>query len=129
MGAGMSKGRSSGLYRTMLKLIMYTDSYCMYTNKPYATSFRGFGHPELTFVMERTMDKLAKKLEIDPLELRLMNAIKPGDNTPTQAELNASNLGDISSCLLKAKELLNWEKEPHTKNEDGKIISRGLSAF
>jgi CO/xanthine dehydrogenase Mo-binding subunit len=34
------------------------DSLCIYTNHPYATAFRGFGHPELTFVVERAMDIL-----------------------------------------------------------------------
>ena len=56
----------------------------MYTNHPYATSFRGFGHPELTFAVERTMDMLAEKLAIDPFEIRMRNAIQPGHTTPTQ---------------------------------------------
>src|SRR5690625_5840966 len=87
MGAGMSKAGAvdcTGPYRIDNVIC---DSHCVYTNHPYATSFRGFGHNELTFVMERAMDMLAKKLDIDPLELRLMNAIKPGDTTPTQTQL------------------------------------------
>ncbi|MDP4157276.1 MAG: molybdopterin-dependent oxidoreductase, partial [Bacillota bacterium] len=41
---------------------VWCDSYCMYTNHPYAAPFRGFSHSELTFVIERTMDLLAQKL-------------------------------------------------------------------
>lgn len=129
MGAGMSKAGAvdcTGPYKIEN---VYTDSYCMYTNKPYATSFRGFGHPELTFVMERTMDILAKKLKIDPLQLRLINAIKPGDKTPTQTQLNASNIGDISTCLRRAKALLHWDNEKITTKKNDKIISKGISAF
>lgn len=129
-GPGMSKAGAAdctGPYRIDN---VYTDSYCMYTNKPYATSFRGFGHPEQTFAMERTIDQLAKKLNIDPIELRLINTIKPGDQTPTGVELTASNLGDITSCIKKAKELLIWNKDNIIRNtDDGKIIAKGMSCF
>ena len=43
----------------------------MYTNHPYATAFRGFGHSEYTFVVERTIDIMANKLGMCPLEFRL----------------------------------------------------------
>ncbi len=82
---------------------VWCDSYCMYTNHPYATSFRGYAHPELTFAVERTMDQLAEKVKIDPVELRLMNYIKPGATSPTQTALNASNIGDAAKCLKRAK--------------------------
>lgn len=128
-GAGMSKAGAvdcTGPYRIEN---VHANSYCMYTNKPYATSFRGFGHPELTFVMERAMDQLAEKLNIDPLELRLINAIKPGDTTPTEVRLNASNIGDVSSCLEKAKGLIEWEEGKIVRRENGKIVAKGISSI
>ncbi|SFI36588.1 Aldehyde oxidase and xanthine dehydrogenase, a/b hammerhead domain [Paenibacillus sp. UNC496MF] len=69
---------------------VHCDALAVYTNHPYATAFRGFGHLENHFCIERTMDLLAKKLGLDPLELRARNAILPGDTTPTQAPLNRS---------------------------------------
>lgn len=129
MGAGMSKAGAvdcTGPYN--IENVM-TDSYCMYTNHPYATSFRGFGHNELTFVMERAMDMLAEKLAIDPLQLRLMNAIKPGHTTPTQTHLNASNIGDVSQCLRKVKELINWNDGQRIQMKNGKIRAKGISSF
>lgn len=129
MGAGMSKAGAvdcTGPYRIEN---VVCDSHCMYTNHPYATSFRGFGHNELTFVMERAMDILAEKLQIDPLELRMINAIKPGDTTPTQTHLNASNLGDTSTCLRKVKTLINWDEGRKIKTKDGKIRAKGISSF
>jgi len=129
MGAGMSKAGAvdcTGPYRIDNVIC---DSHCVYTNHPYATSFRGFGHNELTFVMERAMDMLAKKLDIDPLELRLMNAIKPGDTTPTQTQLNASNIGDPSACLRKIKKLINWDGEHRKVLKNGKIRTKGISCF
>ncbi len=107
---------------------VWCDSYCMYTNHPYATSFRGYAHPELTFAVERTMDQLAEKVKIDPVELRLMNYIKPGATSPTQTALNASNIGDAAKCLKRAKELINWDEGKRTET-NGKIKSKGISLF
>ena len=62
---------------------------------------RGFSHSELSFVIERTMDLLSQKLQMDPLELRYINAIRPGNTTPTRVLLNKSNLGDLPHVLRK----------------------------
>ena len=51
----------------------------VYTNKLRAGSFRGFGNPQATFAGESQIDELAAKLGMDPLELRLKNAMRPGD--------------------------------------------------
>ena len=93
---------------------VWCDSYCMYTNHPFATSFRGYGHPELTFAVERTMDQLAKQLNIDPIQLRIINGIKPGDTTPTQTVLTANNIGDVEKCMNRAKELIQWDEGQRT---------------
>lgn len=129
MGAGMSKAGAVDCTGPYNINNVHCDSYCVYTNHPYATSFRGFGHPELTFVMERSMDVLAKKLQICPLKLRLINAIKPGDSTPTQTHLNASNIGDVSACLHKVKDLIQWKEGSRNELSDGKVRAKGISAF
>ena len=51
----------------------------VYTNKLRAGSFRGFGNPQATFAGESQIDELATKLCMDPCELRLRNAMRPGD--------------------------------------------------
>ncbi|MDR7000645.1 xanthine dehydrogenase family protein molybdopterin-binding subunit [Neobacillus niacini] len=107
---------------------VWCDSYCMYTNHPYATSFRGYAHPELTFAVERTMDQIAKKLKIDPIELRKINAIKPGDTAPTQTGINANNIGDTLQCLERAKELIQWD-EGQRIEINNKIRAKGISTF
>lgn len=107
---------------------IWCDSYCMYTNHPFATSFRGYGHPELTFAVERTMDQLAKKLNMDPSELRMINVIKPGDSSPTQAVITANNIGDTKKCLDRAKELIKWNEEPQVGGKN-KVVSKGLCLF
>ncbi|MBM3525912.1 MAG: xanthine dehydrogenase family protein molybdopterin-binding subunit, partial [Alphaproteobacteria bacterium] len=51
----------------------------VYTNKLRAGAFRGFGGPQMTFAGESQMDELARKLGIDPFDLRLKNAMRTGD--------------------------------------------------
>lgn len=106
---------------------VWCDALCVYTNHPYATSFRGFGHPEAHFCMERTVDLLAKRLQLDPLELRRRNAILPGDTTPTQAPLNSSNLGDLPACIEKLKGLIGWEEGQLRRLDANRVIAKGIA--
>jgi xanthine dehydrogenase molybdenum-binding subunit len=59
------------------------DCYAMYTNNPPAGAFRGFGVTQSAFAVESMMDKLAETLNIDPVELRRMNALHVGSITNT----------------------------------------------
>lgn len=129
MAAGISKAAAvdcTGPYRLEN---VWCDSYCMYTNHTYATSFRGFGHPELTFIMERTMDILAGKLQMDPLELRMRNVITPGDTTPTQTVLTRSNIGDVAKCMERAKQLIQWEEGQRIELGNNKVKAKGISCI
>jgi CO/xanthine dehydrogenase Mo-binding subunit len=51
----------------------------VYTNKLRAGGFRGFGNPQVTFASESQLDELARRLGIDPFDLRLKNAMRAGD--------------------------------------------------
>lgn len=96
------------------------EAMCVYTNHTYATSYRSFSHESYAFCMERAMDILARELHTDPLELRLMNALRPGDLTPTRVECTRSLIGDLPACIRKLKTLSNWDGgqaapiKPHT---------------
>ena len=59
------------------------EGTCVYTNNPPCGAMRGFGAVQGCFAHEAQMDKLAAALDIDPVELRLLNALKPGDTLPT----------------------------------------------
>ena len=69
-----------GPYRVANALI---ESTCVYTNNPPCGAMRGFGAVQTCFAAEAQMDKLAAELAIDPVELRLLNALAPGDVLPT----------------------------------------------
>lgn len=108
---------------------VWCDSYCMYTNHPFATSYRGYGHPELTFAVERTMDILAKQLNMDPIELRILNVIKPGDTTPTQTVLTTNNIGDTEKCIIRVKELIGWDEGQRIAVGENLVRAKGISLF
>jgi selenium-dependent xanthine dehydrogenase len=66
------------------------DCYAMYTNNPPAGAFRGFGVMQSAFAVETVMDMLAETLQLDPVELRRMNALRVGSITNTGQTLTHS---------------------------------------
>ena len=62
----------------------------VYTNNPPCGAMRGFGAPQACFAYESAMDELAAKLGIDPVELRLRNAVRTGSVLPTGQVLTGS---------------------------------------
>ncbi|MDQ3823646.1 MAG: molybdopterin-dependent oxidoreductase, partial [Actinomycetota bacterium] len=66
------------------------EATCVYTNNPPCGAMRGFGAVQTCFAGEAQMDKLAAALGLDPVELRLRNALAPGDVLPTGQRLTGS---------------------------------------
>jgi CO/xanthine dehydrogenase Mo-binding subunit len=62
----------------------------VYSNNPPCGAMRGFGAVQACFAAEAQMDKLAAALELDPVELRLRNALAPGDSLPTGQRIDGS---------------------------------------
>lgn len=129
MAVGITKSIASNCTGPYNVESVHCDSYCMYTNHPFATSFRGFGHGEFTFAIERMMDMLAEKLNMDPLELRRKNAIEEGNTSPTQVEITKSNVGDLAKCIDRLENLMNWDEGPVVYMENGNIRAKGISCF
>ena len=86
-----------------------TDAYCVYTNNTMAGSFRGFGGPQAHFAAESQMDEIAKKLDMDPLDLRLMNILRPGTLTAT-SQIVDDGCG-LEECIKKATTESDWYKK------------------
>jgi CO/xanthine dehydrogenase Mo-binding subunit len=76
-----------GPYRVDNALI---ESTSVYTNNPPCGAMRGFGAVQTCFAAESQMDRLAETLGIDPIELRLLNALEPGDRLPTGQTITGS---------------------------------------
>jgi CO/xanthine dehydrogenase Mo-binding subunit len=92
-----------------------TDVYGVYTNHVPGAAFRGFGAPQALFMAETQMNKLAEKLEIDPVEFRLKNALKDGDpmgvGTPSPSPVT------VIQCIEAARERFAWKSEDERQTD------------
>jgi len=100
------------------------DGYCVYTNKVYQGSFRGFGNPDIQFAAESQMDEIAKKLGLDPLDIRLKNILKPGMTTITGQTLDES-VG-VGEALRMLAERADWRRKRRMYEGDGGRYRRGI---
>ncbi len=66
------------------------EGTAVYTNNPPCGAMRGFGAPQVCFAHEANLDKLARELGLDPIELRLRNAVSPGSVLPTGQVIRGS---------------------------------------
>jgi CO/xanthine dehydrogenase Mo-binding subunit len=100
------------------------DAHAVYTNNIPGGAFRGFGAPQGHFVAESQMNKLAEKLGMDPVELRLKNLLREGSLLSVQTPLPG---GPVSLVQLteKCAEEFGWGKE---KKETGSLghLRRGV---
>jgi 4-hydroxybenzoyl-CoA reductase alpha subunit len=84
------------------------EGYHVYTNKPVGGAMRGHGIPQVRFAVETQLDRIAEKMGIDPLELRLKNAFQAGESHP--AKLLVQSCG-FSDTLKKAAEGIGWTEK------------------
>ena len=84
---------------------VWVDSYCVYTNKPPAGAFRGYGVSQVCWAYDQQMDIIAEALGMDPLELRLKNAFEEEDSFHTGQTLHGIG---IKESLLQAADSIGW---------------------
>ena len=95
------------------------EGFDIVVNKPKVTAYRAPGAPMAAYASESLIDELARKLEIDPIELRLMNAVKEGSSAIYGPKFRA--IGFIET--LEAA-----RQHPHYKAELGKNCGRGVAS-
>jgi len=90
------------------------------TNTPPNGAFRGFGAPQTQFAMEVHMDRIAETLGMDPVQLREINALRPGDTTATGQTLgnDCSAIETLSRAVRKSRY--------HEKRAAAKVRGRGI---
>jgi CO/xanthine dehydrogenase Mo-binding subunit len=86
------------------------ESTCVYTNNPPCGAMRGFGAVQSCFAAEAQMDLLAAELDIDPVELRLLNALAPGGKLPTGQVITGSF--PVAEVIRRCRDLRPPEPEP-----------------
>lgn len=99
------------------------DSLAVYTNKPNCGSYRGPGGPQPVFAGESQVNRIARELGLDPLEIRLRNAVEDGDLGPSGQVLTRVSLKET---LRKAAERIGWD-QPLSPAPPDKRRGRGLA--
>lgn len=112
---------AGGPYRIPHVLI---QGWSVYTNNPVGGAMRGFGVSQVAFAIEQMINRLAEKLRMDPLELRLKNALRRGDRNSSGVTLVHST--GIVSCLKTIKQHPLWLNRVEWKARAGRFKRRGV---
>lgn len=100
------------------------EGYCVYTNKVYIGSFRGFGGTTAAFAAESQMNLLASKLNMSPLELRLRNLLRTGSITATGQRID-DNI-DFERTLRELARYANWDAKRYHGAEQATSTRYGI---
>jgi putative selenate reductase molybdopterin-binding subunit len=106
-----------GEYRKSPNIRFYAD--VVYTNTPPAGAFRGYGVPQGYWPVERHMEKIARALNLDPIEFRLKNAIRPGEYHPFSTAWNEGreprpeiiHTVGLEQCVAQGKAAIGWDSK------------------
>jgi CO/xanthine dehydrogenase Mo-binding subunit len=100
------------------------DSYVIYTNNPPCGAMRGFGAVQACFAHETQMDKLAAELGMDPVDLRIKNAMKTGSLMPTGQKVEGPT--PVAEILERVK-AMPLPEEPGDGPRDLRELPGGVS--
>lgn len=127
---------------TILHGLMYSGAYTIpnircesigvFTNTTPTDAYRGAGRPEATFLVERLMDKLAHKLNMDPVELRRKNLIPPFENGHQVAIGLTYDSGNYEAALQKALDMIgysNFRQEQVQARQQGRYLGIGVTTY
>src|SRR2546421_4921370 len=116
----------------------YSEFTVLYTNKVPVSPSRGAGRPHAVFVMERIMDRIARELQLDRLQVRSRNFIQP-DEFPWDVGLvyqdggpTKYDSGDYQAGLEKLKALLDYDNFPALQAEaraQGRYLGIGVGCY
>ena len=122
---GLSATKSLSLYGRIPAQKFSYD--VVYTNKVPSGAYRGFGATQGVFAIESAIDELAKAMEFDPIRLRELNLVTPGEAV-FMYENKPVNTCNLDKCIEKAKELIDWDnKYPRREMGNGKVRGVGLA--
>ena len=97
----------------------------VYTNTATAGAFRGYGVPQVIFGIESFMDDIARKLDMEPIDFRMLNMIPE----EVKAKNRFFDSSVVDECILQGKEAFKWEeRKERIKKENGirKNFKRGI---
>ncbi len=111
---------------------IHEDVYGVFTNTTPVDAYRGAGRPEATFIVERLVDMLARKLKMDPVDLRRKNLIPPFKDGYTVATGLVYDSGNYEGTLNKALEIADYRrlrKQQTDLRSKGQYLGIGFSTY
>ncbi len=110
----------------------HVEVVAVFTNTTPTGPYRGAGRPESVLNIERLVDKAAKELGMDRLELRRKNFIRP-DQFPYRSGVGVEyDSGDYEKSLSEALKLSEYErliKQRDEARKQGELVGVGVSTF
>jgi CO/xanthine dehydrogenase Mo-binding subunit len=131
-GAYTSWGATTPFVMMQTVSSLYRVPHCkyhtkaVYTNNPYAGSFRGYGNLQATFAVEAHMDRLADAIGMDPLEFRLKNAQEPGETTPQGMHFRTCGLKECLNSAAERSGYVEKRRANRARWHDGDPVKRGV---
>ena len=99
----------------------------VYTNVQAAGAYRGYGATQGIFALESTVNELAEKLHMDPVELRMKNIVREGMFMPAYFGETA-NACALDRCIEHCADNFHWkEKYPVRDMGNGKVRASGMA--
>lgn len=109
---------------------VYTDVYGVHTNNVFTGAFRGFGSPQMNFVVEQMIDMAAEKVGISGIEMRQRNLVKQGSVTVTGQKLDQHTVSS-REVLEKVLNASDFEEKlvrcSHGKGDEDEMYGIGLA--
>ena len=109
-----------------------TECIGVFTNTMSTDAYRGAGRPEATYLIERTLDLIARKLDLDPVEVRRRNFIKADSFPHTTAMGLTYDSGKYEATMdqaLKAADYAGLRKQQAEARKAGRLLGIGLSTY
>jgi xanthine dehydrogenase molybdenum-binding subunit len=100
---------------------MRVDGYDVVVNRPRASAYRAPGGTNVAFAVESVIDELAESLDLDPIEMRLINAVREGDRRPDNLPL--ARIGYVE-CLQALRQSEHY-RTPLTGRHRGRGVACG----
>ncbi len=98
----------------------------VYTNNPYAGSFRGYGNLQATFAIEQHMDELAEAIGMDPVEFRLKNAQEPGEVTGQGMVFKSCGFKECITTVAERSDFARKHRENLAHRGNADPVKRGI---
>jgi len=103
---------------------VHVDSYAVYTNNVAAGAFRGFGAPQAIFAAEQQIDRLAEKLSLDPITIRLRNCLREGSLLASQSPVPEGV--SIAPVIERCAEAAGYKQEEGSWQKPDFADGRGI---